>query len=387
MENRFKSAKAQVRTQDLAYNLALIRAQLPAGTALCAVLKADAYGHGLPGMLRLLSRRGLVDMAAVGKLSELLQLHRAASDGSLSPGEAPERTLDLLLLGNCEAAELAPVLDLPGFPRERVLWSVYSLRRFREFSALGRAQGAPLRVHIRVDGWNTGMGLGYREFLEHEEELFNTPGVRVCGLYNHLYTSYSQNTAEIEGELERFQQFVDALRPEHRRQLRVHILNSPLIFQFPQYAFDMARTGTAMYGLPCGDGGRLRPILRVSARVFDVREVDAAAPLSYEQGPHAAATRRIARMMLGYWDSPLLLTMKDVRVRIRGRVFRLADEICMDNLCIDVTGADDIVAGDEAVLLGEPGVTVEEIMERNGLPHVHSEYLCMTAGRLEKEYL
>ena len=98
-------------------------------------------------------------------------------------------------------------------------------------------------------------------------------------------------------------------------------------------------------------------------------------------------SRRIARIMLGYWDSPLLLTQKEIRILIRGRLFHPADDICMDNLAVDVTGADDIQIGDEAVLLGDEGVTVDEILERNGIFYAHSEWLSMTAGRLEKVYL
>ena len=110
------------------------------------------------------------------------------------------------------------------------------------------------------------------------------------------------------------------------------------------------------------------------------------APLSYKS-PIAAGRRKIARIMLGYWDCPLLLTQKDIRILIRDRLFCLADDPCMDNLCIDVTGSDDISVGDVAVILGEPGVFVEEILERNEIDYVHSEWMSMTAGRLEKVYL
>jgi serine/alanine racemase len=171
--------------------------------------------------------------------------------------------------------------------------------------------------------------------------------------------------------------------------LTVHILNSALVFLFPQYAYDMVRTGTAMYGLPSFDGGRLHPILRICAHVFDVRVISDDAPLCYESHmdkPHDGC-RRIARIMLGYWDSPLLLTQKEIRILIRGRLFPLADDICMDNLAVDVTGAEDIAIGDEAVLLGEGGVSLAETMERTGISVARSEWLCMTAGRLEKVIL
>ena len=91
--------------------------------------------------------------------------------------------------------------------------------------------------------------------------------------------------------------------------------------------------------------------------------------------------------MIGYCDCPLLLTLKDVRVRIRGQIYPLADDICMDNMCIDVTGNEDVSIGDTAVLLGEPGVTDDRIVLRNKLEYVHADWLSMTAERLEKIYI
>lgn len=142
-----------------------------------------------------------------------------------------------------------------------------------------------------------------------------------------------------------------------------------------------------MYGLMCGDDGCLKPVMKICARIFDVREIDASTPLSYQHMGGDAGTRKIARAMIGYCDCPLLLTQKDVRVRIRGKLFPLADEICMDNLCIDVTGSEDVSVGDTAVLLGEPGVTDDRIVQRNDMDYVHADWLSMTAERLEKVYL
>ena len=379
MKNLHKSAWAEVRTEALRNNLAVIRSKLPAGTAVCAVLKADAYGHGMKGMYRFLSANRLADMAAVGKMKELMTLTALSESGGLP----------LLLLGPTESDELETCLREGTVKPDRTVFSVYSMRQFDELEALAEKLSLWLTVHIRVDGWDSGMGLSYEEFLRNEDRLLSARGLHVRGLYSHLYTSYSEDLEGIRGELERFDAFLCRIRPEHRAQLTVHILNSALVFLFPQYAYDMVRTGTAMYGLPSFDGGRLRPILRICAHVFDVREISDEAPLCYESHmdkPHDGC-RRIARIMLGYWDSPLLLTQKEIRILIRGRLFPLADDICMDNLAVDVTGAEDIAIGDEAVLLGEGGVSLAETMERTGISVARSEWLCMTAGRLEKVIL
>ena len=372
-----KSAWAEICIGDLEYNVNVIRSRLPANTAICGVLKADAYGHGMTGVRNCLAEKNLVNLVAVGKMSELVLLNASAAPGG--PGT--------LLLGDAEADELEPYLTDGSFDPDSVFFSIYSMRQFREFARLGEKLNIRIRVHIRTDGWDSGMGLGYEEFLHCEDELFSAAHVAVCGLYSHLYTSYSGDTEGIEQELRRFDAFVGRVRPEHRTALIVHILNSSLVFLFPQYAYDMVRIGTALYGLPSGDEGALRPILRICGRVFDVREVDDAAPRSYVSAISHAGRRRIARIMLGYWDSPFLLTQKEVRIRIRGRLFLLADDVCMDNLAVDVSDADDITVGDIAVFLGDEGVSVSDIMRRNNVSYVHSEWFSMTAGRLEKVYV
>ena len=376
MKNLHKSAWAEIRTGNLRNNLAVIRSQLPSDTAVCAVLKADAYGHGMKRLRNWLAENRLADLVAAGKMSELVTLTAA----SLPDGPKT------LLLGPTETDELEACLVTGKLRPEETVFSVYNLRQFRELETLAEKRSLRFSVHIRVDGWDSGMGLGYDEFLRHEDELMSLDSLDVCGLYSHLYTSYSGDLEGIRSELGRFDALIRQIRPEHRARLTVHILNSSLIFLFPQYHYDMVRSGTAMYGLPSYDGGRLRPILRVCARVFDVREVGDDAPLCYEshgEKPHDGS-RRIARIMLGYWDSPFLLTQKEIRILIRGRLFRPADDICMDNMAVDVTGADDIAVGDEAVLLGDGGVSLAETLDRTGISIARSEWLCMTAGRLEK---
>ena len=351
-----KSAWAEIHVDYLENNLRIVRSSLAKPCRVCGVLKADAYGHGLAGVMRILSDNHLVDMIAVGKFSELAFLNR----------ERPGDSMEMLLLGAADTGEIGEGIREGQLDPARSIFSVYSMRQFQELESMAEALSTRIRVHIRIDGWNTGMGVCYEEFLSAEERIFSSGNLEVCGVYSHLYTSYSEDLELNRKQLQCFDAFIKSIRPEHRELITVHILNSALVFSFPEYCYDMVRVGTALYGLACGDGGRLRPVMRICAKIFEVCDVDSSAPLSYESALSQGGKRRIARIMLGYWDIPLLLTQKDVRICIRGRLFYLADG---------------------AVLLGEEGVMVGEICERNGIHYVHSEWLCMTAGRLEKVYV
>ena len=372
-----RSSWAEVSSEAISNNIKVIREQVGAGVRVCAVVKADAYGHGLSGFVSTLSQHSFTDIVAVGKFSELIGIF------SETPAD-----MDILLLGAAEAEETAYALDKGEIEPVRSIFSVYNMDMLKRLDEVAAAAAVTLRVHIRIDIWDSGMGLSPEDFIKYRDKIMNMPHLEVCGLYVHMYTAYSDDLEEIESELKRFDEMVKKIEPEYRKRLCIHALNSSLIFSFPQYAYDMVRAGSALYGLSCGDGGRLKPLMRVCARIFDVREVDSGIPLSYLGGPgNGSARRRIARIMLGYWDMPLLLTCRDVKIWIKGRLYELADDICMDNLCIDISGSENIQVGDLAVVMGEEGVGAMEILDRNGIDHVHGEWMCMTADRLEKVYI
>lgn len=376
MASQQKAAWAEVSTGNIELNIQTIRNVVGKNVKICGILKADAYGHGIKGVRKFLGERGLVNMISVGKISELLKLSRMEWNDDL----------EVLLLGGADNLEIEDCLMNHKVNPEKTIFSVYSIPQFYELYHIAESLDIRIKVHIRVDGWNSGMGISYEELIKKQDDFFLQDAIEVCGIYSHLYTSYADDKGGVKNELENFDRMIQKIKPEYRKKVTVHVLNSALVFAFPEYAYDMVRVGTAMYGLPCGADVELHPALRIYAKIFDVRSIDEEVPLSYEDN-QKQGRRRIARIFIGYWDNPLLLTQKDIRVKIRDRIFTLADDVCMDNMCIDITGNEDISVGDQAVLLGESGVTVDEILKRNGIKYVHSEWLCMTAGRLEKIYI
>lgn len=379
------SSWAEIDASAIRHNIAIIRHQVGEHAKICAVLKGNAYGHDLIKMKRFLVTEGIADMLAVGKAEELLTLCNEADMGDT----------ELLLLGEAEAGEIEAAIMERKLDLSRVIFSIFTIRQFRDFQEVADRLDVKIRVHIRVDGWDSGMGLSYNEFLEKENELFSSEHINICGLYGHLYSSYYDGQDKTRSDLEEFDAFVKKISAAHRKQLIIHIMNSALIFKFPSFAYDMVRTGAAIYGLPCGDGGRLTSAMKICARIFCIKEISNSVPLSYQpvmslsgqiinEAADIPVKRRIARIMIGYGDCPYLLTQKDVRVVLKSKCYRLADVVCMDNLCVDITEDPSITHGDIAILLGTPGVTTQEIMERNGLFYVHSDWLCMTTERLKK---
>ena len=373
-----RSAWVEVNSKNIEHNLNVIRDAIGKDIRVCAVVKANAYGHGLSGFVNTLYERKFTDIAAVGKFQELKKVFR-----EVNPDD-----MDVLLLGAAAPEEIMVALDRGEIVTRRSIFSVYSQEMLRQLDEVASYARVTLRAHVRIDIWDSGMGISPEDFLKDQEQIMTMKHIEVCGLYTHLYTAYSDDLDEIGSELKRFDMMVRNIRPEYRQRLCIHALNSPLIFRFPQYAYDMVRAGTALYGLPCKDEGRLKPLMRICARIFDVSEVEGEIPLSYlKKDTCGSKRRRIARIMIGYWDLPLMMTQKEVKIWIKGKLYELADDVCMDNLCIDINREDDIQVGDLAVLLGEEGVKATDILERNNIDPVHAEWMCMTAERLEKVYI
>ncbi len=357
-------------------NLQTVREGLARGTRVCAVLKGNAYGHGLREMGAFLAENRLADLAAVANPAEAEALEQLpAWDGS---------DLDVLILGYTDAEEAEDAIRSGRILPERTLFSACSATHFRELDQLGRRLGVRLRVHLRLDGSDSGIGIGYGMYRKSERGFFAAEGVEILGLYGHLYTAYSGDRAATEREIRDFDALVREIPSSVRERLTVHLLSSGAVFSFPEYAYDMVRVGTALYGLGERECSRLRPVMRICGRICAVREVGPEVPLSYGAGGAGNGTRRVAQVMLGYGDCPCLLTQGRVLAEIRGQLYPLADEPFMDHLCLDVTGAEGVRSGDTAVLLGPDGITACEIAQRSGISYVHGDWMTMTADRLEK---
>lgn len=357
-------------------NLRIIRNTLPEGVRVCAVLKGNAYGHGLREIGAFLAENRLADITAVAKLAEASVLEKAlARTGS---------EMEILLIGYADAEEAEAAIRAGEIHPGKVIFSACTLEHFRQLADLGKRLGFRLRIHLRLDEWDSGVGISYDTYRKNERFFYESEGVEVCGLYSHMYTSYEKNQERTERELKVFDDLVRGIPDEYRKHLTVHVLSSPLVFRFPEYAFDMARVGTALYGLPCRDHGLMQPVMRICGRIYAIREVDPEVPLSYESNDAEIGVRRIAQVPLGFGDCPCLLTGNTILAEVRGKQYPLADEPCMDHLCLDITGADDIHVGDVAVLMGPEGITPYNIISRNGIRYVHSDWMTITTERLEK---
>lgn len=338
-----------------------------------AMIKANAYGHGLLGVARLCAREN-VDFLGVALLEEALQIR---GDGIETP---------VLILGYTPPQELRKVVE-QGFRQ-----TVYDLASAEELSKAAQAVGREAFVHIKVDTGMSRVGfLPGEEALQSVTRIMRMPGLVIEGLYTHFAMADSPDSDYTELQFARFMDFVDRLAKMGIKIPILHAANSAGIINHPYTQLDMVRAGISLYGLrPSEDTElgdlKLIPAMRLISRVVLVKEVEAGTPVSYGCTFVTKRRSRLATVLVGYGDGYTRLYSNRVHAAIRGQRVPQVGRVCMDSCVFDVTDVDHVEVGDEVVLFGRPedGVTADELARAIGT--INYEVVCLINDRVPRIY-
>ena len=368
-------ALARVNLAAIERNVVALRARLRDGAELCAVVKADASGHGAVPVARA-SLAGGAALLAVATADEAAELRAAGLD-------AP-----LLILGAISADEL-PVALAAG--AEVVAWNE---RFVTGLAARAGAPGAtgPVRVHVKLD---SGMGrLGTRDvneaFAVAEAVRARAPALELVGAMTHLATA-DGDLDFVAAQLAVFAPFADELQRRVGR-LRIHAANSAGTLRVPESHFDMVRCGIALYGCdPMNedpDATGLEQAMELSSYVAAVKRAQPGDSIGYSRRFIAERPTWIATMPIGYADGVRRGLTNNGDVLISGRRYPLVGTVSMDNITADLgAGEPEVGVGAAAILIGRSGEerqTVEDIAHR--LSTINHEVLCGISARVPRHY-
>jgi alanine racemase len=366
-------ALARVNLAAIERNVSRLCEALTGGAGLCAVVKADGYGHGAVPVAAAALAGGArsVAVATAGEAAEL----RA---GGI---EAP-----VLVMGAVSDAELPLALAARA---ELVAWEdrfVGELLR-----AAGDGAGAPVRVHVKLD---TGMGrLGTRGLTEAvgiaEHVAAAAPVLELAGAMTH-FASADEDPEFTADQLARFEPFVRELRGRWPG-LVVHAANSAATLREPASHFDLVRCGIAVYG---GDpmsidpfAYGLDPALELTSYVAAIKRAARGDSAGYGRRWVATAETWIATVPLGYADGIRRALTNNADVLIGGRRYPLVGTVSMDNITVEVGSRDAVRCGDRVTIIGKDGtgrVTAEELAGRIGT--INYEILCGISVRVPRIY-
>jgi alanine racemase len=367
-----RRALASVNLAAIERNVALLRSRLRPGTRLCAVVKADAYGHGAVPVAHAALAAGAraLAVATAGEAAEL----RAA--GINAP---------VLVLGALSGEEL---MEAVAAGAELVAWS----EEFVQATATvaGRA-GRTVRMHVKLD---TGMGrLGTKrpdEALAVAERIAGgAPLLKLAGAMTHFATA-DEDPEFLSAQLEAFRPFVARLRAA-APDVIVHSANSAALLGEPASHWDMVRPGIAIYGGdPMNDDPAhhgLEPALALTSYVAAVKLAREGDSVGYGRRFIARRDTWIATLPIGYADGIKRCLSNNAEVLVGGRRYPLVGTVSMDNITIDLGPRATPRVGDAATLLGQDGgerQTAEELARRAGT--INYEILCGISARVPRVY-
>lgn len=344
---------AEIDLEALANNLRWIRYGLGDRFGVIAVVKADAYGHGLRQIAGRLMQSG-TDALGVANLEEASIVRTVG------------RGWPILMLGACcGKAEFEELCE------NDVTAAISSEGEANQLSAIARRRGKQVPVHMKIDTGMSRLGVAPECSLRLAQRLAVLPGLRLDGVFTHL-SSAEDDEAFTRKQVKQFERCVRWLDQNGLSVRQSHIMNSGGIVYGPAPFGNMVRPGLLVYGIvPPGKRRitihwpqRLQPALSLKTKVGLVKKIGPGTSVSYGQKFISADTRKIATICAGYGDGLLRAGSGRLHMLARGRRCPVLGNITMDQTMIDVTTIPEIQRGDEVVLLGKQGgetITASEV--------------------------
>ena len=380
MQEFLRRTWAQINLDALNNNIRQIKSIVKPSAKLCAVVKADCYGHGYAYTAAEMSEAG-ADWFAVSNLAEALQLRRV---GIRKP---------VLILGYTPPEKAAQLVY------NDISQAVFSAEYAEALSSYAAKHGVQVNAHVKIDTGMSRIGFVYHDSVEDYPVLDEIarvcalPGLKPEGIFTH-FSSADAEKGELFTRLQ-YDLFLSAARRLEQRgvcfELR-HCANSAAILQYPEMDLDMVRAGIILYGhYPSESVARriqLLPVMELKSVISMVKTVSEDTPVSYGRTFHTRGDTRIATVPIGYADGyPRLLSNK-AEMLVAGRRAKVLGNVCMDQTMLDVTNIPEAEAGLQITVFGsEHGafLPVEELAAYSGL--INYEILCGLSRRVPRVYI
>ena len=346
-------------------------------TNLCAVIKADAYGHGALETARVCLDNG-ANLLAVAICEEGVLLKKE-----------PSIQADILVLAYTPEDLFPDALD------NSLQLTVFSLAMAKGLAKTARKKNMRARVHIKID---TGMGrLGFlpnSQTVSEIIDIFNMPNIEVLGIYTHFATSDETGSDFVYEQVRLFEYVLGEINKKNanaRVKPLIHAANSGAVINYPDVRYDFARTGITLFGLPPANhadtkGLSLIPAMDIKTRISSLKDIKKGVSVGYARSYVTKTNSRIATLPVGYADGyPRNLSNKS-HVLVNGQFAPVIGNICMDQMMIDVTGIP-IKEKDEVTLLGKDGsntITACDLADMLGT--INYEIICRIGMRIPREY-
>ncbi|MCI0354104.1 MAG: alanine racemase [Acidobacteria bacterium] len=340
----------EVSLTALRHNLRTIQDYVAPEATVCAVVKADAYGHGAVECARAFEAEG-AKWFGVTSTGEGVALREGGINGRI-----------LLMTGFWRGEEEAVI-------RHKLTPAVWDWNQIELLEGAAQKSGTtdPLPVHLKVDSGMARLGISPKDLPTFAKALGSTQHIFLEGVFSHLASSEIVDAPDVEAQITRFDRALATLSKAGLSPTWIHMANSAAIVTQPRARKNMVRPGISLYGyyLPfthvigsAPDSSRelpVKPVLSWKTRILSLRDVGAHQPLGYNGAYVTQVPSRIAALPVGYADGLSRQLSSKGRVIVRDDYAAIVGNISMDITLIDVTGIPGVEVGDEVILIGSKG--------------------------------
>jgi len=348
---------------------------LPAKTCIMAVVKANAYGHGIVPVAQAALQAG-ARWLGVAMTQEARELREA---GITEP---------ILILG------YTPTTDYPYLIKNNIRPAIYSLAQGLEFAKAAGELQVQAPIHIKLD---TGMSrLGFLPDDSAKEavlKLAREPWLQIEGLFTHFAKADEEDWQTTQSQLEIMNDFIDWTKKQGMNIPLIHCANTAAIMKYPSSYFDMVRLGIGMYGLYPSEvskswGFNLQEAISLKSCLSHVKNVTIGTAVSYGHIWRAEKPSVIGTVPIGYGDGISRHLSNRGHVLVKGKRVPIVGRVCMDQLMVDLTDVPEARVGDEVVILGRQGrerIMVDEVAGL--LDTINYEIICQLGQRIPRYYI
>ena len=353
----------EISKSALKYNLQQLKKKVGPEIKIIAVVKSNAYGHGLIGVSKIIAPK--IDMLAVISIEEALELRKA------------KIKKPLLIMSRLPDDRLAEAIKMD------ISLTVFDKENVQDISKIARKLRKQAKIHLKVDTGMGRLGLLPDDLLNFVKFVKKLPKIEIEGIFSHFALADLAEQSYVRKQLRKFQLILNEIGRQGISIPLIHLANSAALISFPESYMNCVRPGIAIYGLnPSTDKKfnipfKLKPVLTWKAKIIQIKVLSKGSCISYGCTFKTKKRTKVAVIPCGYYEGydrllsnpPTGKEKGKGEVLIRGKKCKVLGRICMNFFVTDVSGISKVKVGDEVVLIGRQGreeITADEIAKKIG---------------------
>jgi alanine racemase len=370
-----RPTRAEISFVNLRSNLSVVKTLVKKDVKIMAVVKANAYGHGLFEISAELLKQG-ADYLGVAVLEEGVYLRKRGI-------KAP-----ILVLGAINTDQIAEFIE------HDIEITSSSIDKSVAIAAVAKDMGKTASVHLKIDTGMERIGVHWYNSEQFIERSYELGSIDIKGIFSHL--AKAESDAEFTKEqINRFDSILNNMDKKKLLPKFVHLANSAGIMNYKASHYSMVRPGIMLYGYnPNGylpdvslNGKKLTPVMTLKTKVSFFKVVPANTGISYNHTFRTKSQTRIVTLPVGYGDGYFRLLSNKGEAIIRGKKYPVVGTVCMDQCMVDIGADGTAYNGDDALLFGEMNgeiIPLESLCEKIGT--ITYEFLCGISSRVPRIY-